>query len=273
MSALRDQGRVACNARADRLPGLPLPGFRHTAGTIFQGTHKPLRLWFRAIWHVVGQKNGVSAVSVQQVLGLGSYATAWTWLHKLRRAMVRPGRDQLRGRVEVDETQVGSEQQDIDGIRSRQRVLVVIATEEDGNGIGRIRMARIPNNTRANLHAFIQQTIEPGSVVHTDGLQAYRGLEAIGYEHEITVLLGKEPEAAASLLPRVHRVASLLKRWLLGTHQGAVTPSHLDYYLDEYTFRFNRRKSRSRGKLFYRLLQQAVQVDPAPYKDVVGGKD
>lgn len=243
-----------------------------TAGTVFQDTHKPLRLWFRAIWHVVSQKNGASAVSVQQILGLGSYRTAWTWLHKLRRAMVRPGRDRLHGRIEVDETQVGGEKADANGQRSGRKMLVVIAAEEDGRGIGRIRMARIPDKSRATLHAFVQRAIKPGNAVHTDGLMAYRGLETMGYEHEATALLGQEKGAALRLLPRVHRVASLLKRWLLGTHQGAVSVEHLDYYLDEYAFRFNRRKSRSRGKLFYRLLQQAVQVDPAPYKAVVGGK-
>ncbi len=258
------RGRVVC--RACRYQASV------TAGTVFQDTHKPLRLWFRAIWHVVSQKSGASAVNVQQILGLGSYRTAWTWLHKLRRAMVRPGRDRLHGRIEVDETQVGGEKADADGHRSGRRTLVVIVAEEDGRGIGRIRMARIPDKSKATLHAFIQQVIEPGSVVHTDGLMAYRGLETMDYEHEATVLLGQKKDAAHRLLPRVHRVASLLKRWLLGTHQGAVSEAHLDYYLDEYTFRFNRRKSRSRGKLFYRLLQQAVQVDPAPYKTVVGGK-
>lgn len=244
-----------------------------TAGTIFQDTRKPLRLWFRMVWYVVSQKNGASAIGLQRVLGLGSYATAWTWLHKLRRAMVRPGRDRLSGRVEVDETFIGGEEHDVDGRQTETKALVVIAAEEDGRGIGRIRMARIPDASRVALHRFIQASIEPGSVVHTDGLPAYRGLEAIGYEHDVTVLVREEDQdAAVRLLPRVHRIASLVKRWLLGTHQGAVRREHLDYYLDEYTFRFNRRTSRSRGKLFFRLLQQAVQVDPAPYKSIVGGK-
>ena len=185
--------------------------------------------------------------------------------------MVRPGRERLRGRVEVDETQVGIEQDDHTENEEGSKVLVVIAAEEDGRAIGRIRMARIPEASRGALHAFIQQSIEPGSLVHTDGLMAYRGLERLGYQHEITVLQDLEKDAAGRLLPRVHRVASLLKRWLLGTHQGAVRPKHLDYYLDEFTFRFNRRSSRSRGKLFYRLLQQAVQVDPAPYRTIVAG--
>lgn len=244
-----------------------------TAGTIFQGTHKPLRLWFRAIWHITSQKNGASAASVQQILGLGSYQTAWTWLHKLRRAMVRPGRDRLHGRVEVDETHVVSGDGDTDGRQAENKVPVAIAAEEDGHGIGRIRLARIPCASKKVLQRFVQEAIKPGSIVHTDGLASYRGLETLGYQHEVSVLLGQEKDAASRLLPRVHRVASLLKRWLLGTHQGAVSPRHLDYYLDEFTFRFNRRKSRSRGKLFYRLVQQAAQVEPAPYRDLVGGKD
>jgi transposase-like protein len=244
-----------------------------TAGTIFQGTRQPLRLWFRAIWHITSQKNGASAASLQQILGLGSYQTAWTCLHKLRRVMVRPGRERLHGRVEVDETYVGSEDGDTYGSQLENKVLVAIATEEDGRGIGRIRMARIPNATTDVLQRFTQEVIEPGSIVHTDGLASYRGLETLGYQHEVSVLSGREKDAALRLLPRVHRVASLLKRWLLGTHQGAVSPQHLDYYLDEFVFRFNRRKSRSRGKLFYRLVQQAVQVGPVPYRDLIGGKD
>jgi transposase-like protein len=233
-----------------------------TAGTIFQDTHKPLRLWFRAIWHVTSQKSGASAVNAQQIHGLGSYATSWTWLHKLRRAMVRPGRDLLCGRVEVDETFIRGEPPKGSGRKKRAKALVIIAAEEDGKGIGRIRMAQLADRSRANLHAFIQRSVQPGSVVHTDGLVAYEGLKAAGYQHEVNVLLGQGEEAATQLLPRIHRVASLLKRWLLGTHQGAVANEYLDYYLDEFTFRFNRRTSKFRGKLFYRLLQQAVQVAP-----------
>jgi transposase-like protein len=243
-----------------------------TAGTIFQGTRKPLRLWFRAIWHVTSQKNGTSAVSIQQILGLGSYLTAWSWLHKLRRAMVRPGRDRLSGRVEVDETYVGGQEEGRVGRRLKRRALVVIAAEEDGRGMGRIRMARVPNATKKSLQDFVAGAVELGSLVHTDGFAGYRDLEKLGYQHEVSVLPNQEDDAPIRMLPRVHRVAALLKRWLLGTHQGAVRPKHLDYYLDEFTFRFNRRKSRSRGKLFYRLLQQAVQVDPSPYTRIVGGK-
>jgi transposase-like protein len=225
-------------------------------------------MWFRAAWHITSQKNGASAVSLQQVLGLGSYMTAWTWLHKLRRAMVRPGRDRLRGTVEVDETYWGGKEEDAIGRLTEDKALIAVAAEEDGKGIGRIRLRSIPDVTKASLHGFIAEAIEPGSTVRTDGLNSYRGLE--NYVHDRQVQR-RQPEDE-HLLPRVHRVVSLLKRWLLGTHQGAIGHAHLDYYLDEFTFRFNRRTSASRGKLFYRLLQQAVQVDPAPYKNIVGGK-
>ena len=254
------RGRLIC--RACRYQGSV------TAGTIFQDTRKPLRMWFRAVWHVTSQKNGASAVSLQQVLGLGSYMTAWTWLHKLRRAMVRPGRDRLRGTVEVDETYWGGEEEGVVGRLTEDKALIAVAAEENGKGIGRIRLRSIPDLTRASLHGFIAEAIEPGSTVQTDGLNSYLGLK--GYAHDRRVQR-RQPEGE-HLLPRVHRVVSLLKRWLLGTHQGAVGHAHLDYYLDEFTFRFNRRTSASRGKLFYRLLQQAVQVDPTPYKNIVGGK-
>jgi transposase-like protein len=242
-----------------------------TAGTVFQDSRLPLRLWCRAIWYVTSQKNGASALGLQRVLGLGSYQTAWTVLHKLRRAMVRPGRDKLSGRVEVDETQVGGVTPGHKGRGIPGKALVVIAAQEVGAAIGRIRMARIPDGSADHLHRFIQGAIVQGSCVHTDGWKSYQGLDRLGYQHEVSKLEGQKRGAAIELLPRVHRVASLLKRWLLGTHQGAIMPEHLDYYLDEFTFRFNRRTSASRGKLFYRLAQQAVLVPPVPYQMLVGG--
>ena len=239
-----------------------------TAGTIFQDTRKPLVDWFRAMYWVTTQKNGASAVGLQKVLGLGSYKTAWTWLHKLRRAMVRPGRDRLSGRVEVDETYLGGLEEGKRGRQTERKSLIVIAAQEDGPGIGRIRMKRIPDASADSLMNFVKKAIEPGSIVHTDGWLGYDPLEGRGYAHEITFLKGKK-ESASELMPRVHRIASLLKRWILGTHQGAVSHEHLEYYLDEFTFRFNRRRSRNRGKLFYRLAQQAVAIDPVPYKSMV----
>jgi len=220
------------------------------------------------MWAVTSQKNGASAIGLQRVLGLGSYDTAWTWLHKLRRAMVRPGRDRLSGVVEVDETYWGSEEPNVRGRQIENKALIVIAAQEDGNGIGRIRMRQIPDASAESLMPFIEDAIEPGSVVHTDGWVGYDSLKGKGYRRRITFLKGQK-ESASELLPRVHLMASLLKRWLLGTHQGAVSREHLDYYLDEFTFRFNRRNSRSRGKLFLRLAEQAVAVEPAPYRSMV----
>jgi transposase-like protein len=239
-----------------------------TAGTIFQDTHAPLTVWFRAIWYVTSQKNGTSALGLQRVLGLGSYRTAWTWLHKLRRAMVRPGRDRLHGRVEVDETFVGGEEDGIVGRRRGDKSLIVIAVEVQEHGLGRIRLRSISDASAASLHPFVVDSIEPGSTVHTDGWQGYRGLDQKGYACEVTVI-GRQRKDAIKLLPHVHLVVALLKRWLLGTHQGAVSRAHLAYYLDEFTFRFNRRTSKSRGKLFYRLVQQAVLTAPAPYNQLV----
>jgi transposase-like protein len=243
-----------------------------TAGTIFADTRKPLRLWFRAMWYVTSQKTGGSAIGLQRVLGLGSYPTAWTWLHKLRRAMVRPGRDRLCGEIEVDETFVGGTEEAIHGREAGKKALVVIAVEKRGqHGFGRVRMSRIPDASGEVLLPFIDRVIEPGSLVCTDGWKGYNGVQSRGYQHKVTVLRGRGKDAALEVLPRVHRIAGLIKRWLQGTHQGRVSPAHLDYYLDEYTFRFNRRTSASRGKLFYRLVQQAAQVHPVPYRRIVGG--
>ena len=239
-----------------------------TAGTIFQGTRMPLTQWFRAMWLVTSQKTGASALGLQQILGLGSYKTAWTWLHKLRRAMVRPGRDRLSGRVEVDETYIGSREKGVRGRQIQAKAMIVVAAQEDGKGIGRIRMKRIRNASAESLVPFVEESIEAGSVVHTDAWLGYEPLNKIGYVHEVSFLKGNT-KSPSDLMPRVHRVVSLLKRWLMGTHQGAVSQEHLDYYLDEFTFRFNRRKSGSRGKLFFRLAQQAVALKPAPYKLIV----
>jgi len=239
-----------------------------TAGTIFERTRIPLMLWFRAIWWVTSQKNGVSALGLQRVLGLGSYETAWTCLHKLRYAMVRPGRDKLSGQVEVDETYLGGLEEGVRGRKTEKKALIAVGAEENGKGIGRIRMCRIKDASAASLHPFVVNHVESGSLIHTDGWEGYSGIDKQGYLHKVTVLQGKK-ESASELLPRVHRVVSLLKRWLMGTHQGSVGHEYLDYYLDEFTFRFNRRNSRHRGKLFHRLLQQAVAVAPMTYGRLV----
>ncbi|MBF0556556.1 MAG: IS1595 family transposase [Nitrospirae bacterium] len=230
-----------------------------TAGTIFQDTRKPLQLWFRAMWYLVNQKHGVSALGIQRVLGLKSYETAWIWLHKLRKAMVRPDRDCLSGSVEVVEIYIGGEKSGKRGRGAAGKSLVMIAAEKNSKSVGRIRLCRVPDASANSLTPAIQQSITIGSTVFTDAWSGYTRLEEIGYEHTV---VRKSAEVGDNLLPLANRVASLLKRWLIGTHQGAVRASHLDFYLDEFTFRFNRRTSRSRGKLFYRLAQQAVAIQP-----------
>ncbi len=222
-----------------------------TAGTIFQDTRKPLRLWFRAMWTITTQKNGASALGLQRVLGLGSYQTAWPWMHKLRRAMVRPGRERLTGLVEVDETYWGAEEEGVIGRQTERKALIAVAAEERGTGLGRIRMQRVQNASAASLMPFVEESVEPGSVVVTDNWSGYDPLKKKDYQRRI-ISINNRREQASQLLPRVHLAISLLKRWMLGTHQGAVSHEHLDYYLDEFVFRFNRRRSRSRGKLFYR---------------------
>jgi transposase-like protein len=237
-----------------------------TAGTVFEGTRKSLVLWFRAIWWVTSQKNGASALGVKRILGLGSYETAWTWLHKLRRAMVRPGRDRLSGSIQVDETYVGGEKPGKRGRGAAGKTLVVIAAQEDGEATGRIRLRQVADASGPSLETAVQAMVEPGSVVKTDGWDGYNGLDALGYHR---CIIRKTAEVGEHPLPLCHREAALIKRWLAGTHQGAVSHEHLSYYLDEYTFRFNRRASQYRGKLFYRLLQNAVAVEPVTYRGII----
>jgi hypothetical protein len=241
------------------------------AGTLFDRTRTPLTQWFAAAWHVCSTKNGASALGLQKLLGLGSYETAWTWLHKLRRAMVIPGRDLLSGEVEVDETYVGGEEPGLRGGRAKgKKVLVAVAVECRGTGSGRLRLGRLPDVSAPSLQAFITANILPGAVVVSDGWQGYAPIAKAGYGHR-RISIRASTQNASQLLPRVHRVAALLKRWLLATHQGAVQPGQLDYYLDEFTFRFNRRNSRARGLLFYRLLHQAMYTSPQPYAAIAGG--
>ena len=226
-----------------------------TAGTILHRTRKPLRLWFRAMWHITSQKYGTNALGLQRVLSLGSYHTAWEWLHRLRRAMVRPLRDELSGVIEVDETYIGGRKSGKRGRGAAGKALVGIAVQDRGTeGIGRIRLQHLQDASADSLEPFVEAVAQHDSVIRTDDWSGYNGLRVNGFHHAVV---------SSNDLKLAHLIASLLKRWLLGTYQGAVRPSHLAYYLDEYTFRFNRRSCTSRGKLFYRLVQQAMMVDPA----------
>jgi transposase-like protein len=236
-----------------------------TAGTILAGTRTPLVSWFAAIWYVVNQKQGVSALGLQRVLGFGSYQTAWAWLPKLRRAMVIPGRELLAGAVEVDESYFGARRPGAAGRGVSGKPIVANAVEERGEASGRVRMRRIADVTKATLTAFVLDHIARGSEVRTDGWQGYFDVGRHPFTHVVTNL-SAAGDPAHVVMPHVHRVASLAQRWLLGTHQGAISHHQLDYYLDEFTFRFNRHRSRHRGLLFYRLLEGAVAADPHPYK-------
>ena len=242
-----------------------------TSGTIFHDTRKPLRLWFHVMWWMVSQKTGASAKNLKDGMGFGSYKTAWAWLHKLRRVMIRPGRDHLHGTVEVDETYIGGEEEGSKGRKIIKKSLVAVAVEDMGNHLGRVRFRCIPNASEKALLPFIEDNVQSGSIVKTDGWKSYKSLTKKEYRHVLKKISGSGSDAA-TLLPKVHIVVSLVKRWLMGTHQGAVSSEHLQYYLDEYAFRFNRRLSTHRGKLFYRLMQQAVTTYPVPLKTIFVNK-
>ena len=238
------------------------------AGTIFQDTRTSLKSWFTAIWWVATQKNGASAIGLQRILGLKSYKTAWTWLHKIRKAMVYPNRSNLSGTIEVDEAYIGGKE--VGGKTGRgteNKVLVAVAIELQEKGkLGRARLSVIPDASKESLHKFIKDNIDKGSTIISDGWQSYASLPSEGYKHVIHTR--KKANTEDKLLPHVHLIISLLKRWLLGTHQGAVKENHMQAYLDEYVFRFNRRKSAQRGLLFYRLLECAMLVPPITFNEL-----
>jgi transposase-like protein len=235
---------------------------------LFDRRRTPLTVWFTACWMFAAQKDGVSALSLQRALEIGSYQTAWAMLHRLRSVLVRPGRDRLSGVVEVDETFLGGEEPGLRGGRAKgKKTLVGIAVERvQPRGLGRCRMAVLPDASTASLRAFLADHVEDGTTVITDGWQAYRKATAGRYVHHRHIAPGRQ---ATVLLPGVHRVASLAKRWLLGTHQGSVDDAHLPSYLNEFVFRFTRRRSRSRGMVFFRVLELAIAHDPVRYRDLV----
>lgn len=244
-----------------------------TAGTIFDRTRTPLTVWFAATWLFATGKDGVSALSLKRTLEIGSYQTSWAMLHRLRSVLVRPGRERLSGIVEVDETYLGGEEPGRRGGRAKgKKILTCIAVEvREPTGLGRCRVMPIADASAAAIHPFVTEHVAQGATVVTDGWQGYSGLQKLGYVHD------RRSQRAASargddptkLLPAVHRVASLVKRWLLGTHQGAIDEAHLASYLNEFVFRFNRRRSHSRGMLFYRVLELAVAHSPTRYEQLI----
>jgi len=223
-----------------------------------------------ACWLFASQKDGISALALKRALEIGSYQTAWAMLHRLRSVLVRPGRERLRGDVEVDETYIGGDEPGRRGRpgRDSRKVLVGVAVElEEPKGFGRCRMAPLADASGETLRAFLLENVEPGAKVITDGWQAYQGATRDLYVHE--PIPGASGVDASKLLPGVHKVSSLAKRWLLGTHQGSVEKEHLAAYLNEFVFRFNRRRARSRGLVFYRVLELAVSHDPVRYRDLI----
>ena len=256
------RGRLAC------------PLCRHqtsvSAGTIFDKTRTPLTTWFEAAWHVSTAKNGLSAKTLERTLGT-QYRVAWTMLQRFRVAMVDADRKPLSGTIEVDETFIGGVKQGGKRGRGAVKSIVAIAVEiQEPAGLGRVRMRHIPDASSASLLPFVRAVTAPGSVVHTDGWSGYNGLSAHGFIRKVTVQSASGDPTHVSM-PGVHRVSSLLKRWILGTHQGSVVPGHLQAYLEEFTFRFNRRTSRSRGLVFRRLLERAVATRPVTECAVTNG--
>ena len=239
-----------------------------TAGTILHNTRVPLRGWLLAMWLVCTQKTGLSAAGLQRELGLGSYRTAWLMLQKLRQAMVRLGRESLSDGVEVDETYLGASESGVHGRQLVGKALVVIAVELAGAKVGRVRLRHVPDGSTSSLIGFIKDVVEPGATVHTDGWQGYARLSKAGYAHRVTPTRG-DGELAVEVFAHVHLVASLLKRWLGATHQGNVSPKHLQPYLDEFAFRFNRRRSRHVGKIFHRLAEQLFLRQARTYRQII----
>jgi transposase-like protein len=243
-----------------------------SAGTIMDKTRTPLTTWFEAGWHVTTAKNGLSAKTLERTLGT-SYRVAWTMLQRYRVAMVRAERERLSGEVEIDETLVGGVEKGGKRGRGTSKCIVVIAVEvRQPKGFGRVRMRHVPDASGVSLLPFFCDVVVPGAVILTDGWGGYNDLPDHGYTHKKTVLSSSGDPAHVSM-PGVHRVSSLLKRWILGTHQESILPTHLQSYLEEFTFRFNRRTSRSRGFLFRRLLEQAVVTGPITEADVTHGYD
>jgi transposase-like protein len=245
------------------------------AGTIFEQTKTGLAKWFLAIYLVTSSKGGFSAMELQRQLGFGSYQTAWSWLHKIRRAMIRPDREPLQQRVEVDETLVGGARPGKSGRGADGKNVVVGAVEaKPGKGrkrpLGRLRLAALPDASATSLEGFIEADTAKSLTVTTDGWAGYRGLDAKGYAHE-AINLSQSWGDASLRLPAIHLVFSLAKRWLLGTHHGAVRPKHLQRYLDEFVFRFNRRKAKAISHGFARVIQHAVKTPPTTYRGIVQG--
>jgi len=227
-----------------------------TAGTPMEGTRKDLRLWFRAIWEVVSRKNGISAKDLQRVLGFGSYETAWTWLQKIRRCLVRTGREPLRGSVQIDEGFLGGRGERSQSGRSVEvKALIMVAAESKD---GRIRLEHAPRGNAASAAAFIKRNVSVEATVHTDGGGLYNKTALDGRKHTATSKRRKA-RSKRDAVQVCHWTIANLKRWWLGTHHGAISAKHLQVYLDEFEFRHNRRKTDGVGRLAARVLENLTK--------------
>ena len=247
------------------------------AGTIFEQTKTRLARWFLAIFLVTSSKGGIAATELQRQMGFGSYQTAWSWLHKIRKAMVRPDRGPLaariEARIEADETYVGGPRPGRSGRGAAGKTRVAGAVESGrgkakGRRLGRLRLAVVPDVSAKSLEGFLAGAVAKPATVATDGWAGYAGLDATGYAHEPLNLSATWGDASLRL-PAIHLVFGLAKRWLLGTHHGAVSKKHLPAYLDEFVFRFNRRTAKSISHRFARLIEHGVQIAPTPYRATV----
>ncbi len=243
-----------------------------TAGTVLHRTRMPLHLWFWGAYLMTTATPGISAVQLQRQLGITRYETAWMMLHKLRRAMVNPQREPLTKAVEVDETFIGGPEAGLKGGRQQgNKKLVVVAVEVRGAGCGRVRMQVIDDASAQTLSGFVTASITAGARVHTDGWSGYQPLPRLGYDHQPRSQRAHRLTSTDhdEILPRVHRVIGNLKSWLQGTHRG-VSGEHLQVYLDEYTFRFNRRRTPMAA--FQTLLGLGSQQTPTTYHEISGHK-
>lgn len=239
-----------------------------TSGTIMEGTKKPITYWFKAMWWITTRKSGINAVNLKELLGLGSYGTAWTWLQKLRRCTIRKDREKLSGRVEVDEFFIGAQRSGKRGRGAGGKMIVAVAVERDDTKkqIGRIRLHVALDFSGYSLETFILNNIENDSTISTDKWTGYNGLENKGYQHEIT---NQSKSGNYDKLFGAHLVTTLVKRMVRSTFQGRFDPKYLQNYLDEYVFRFNRRKSSNIGMKFMRIVQQAVKTAPIKWKNIL----
>ena len=228
-----------------------------TSGTLLEKTRKPLKMWFRAVFEISTRRTGISAKDLERIMGFGSYKTAWTWLHKLRAALVRPDRETLGPFVQMDEALVG-------GKGGPHKELVLVAAEVDG----RVRLAHAATNDKATLKRFTDEQVAADARVTTDGLASYDS-ESLGKRPHEAKVQTKAERRENDAVQSCHWTISLLKRWLLGTHAGAVSPKHLQAYLDEYAFRHNRRRTNGVGRIAARVIERLVARQPLTMRSLI----